>query len=426
MSLNRAKKLREERAKLIADAREIFDSIDDKTGEADAKEKEQRFDDLMEQADNKLAEAVRHEKLHDAEKSLEEPADERQAGREDGTATQEETSADETREQDYAQAFSAWCRGGHEVLSSEQRGVLQSGFQTINPDEIRAQGVTTPAAGGYTVPEGFQNNLERAMLAFGGMREAGDPMPTETGNDLPWPTTNDTNQKGELIGENTAHNEQDVAFGQVIFNSYTYSSKIIRVSLQLMQDGAFNLDQLLPDMMGERIARITNEHFTTGTGTAQPNGVVTAASAGHTAAANNAISYDDLVELEHSVDPAYRRNPGTRFMFNDSTLKILKKLKDTQGRPLWLPGLAVREPDTILQYPYTINQDVANVGSSAISALFGDLKKYKIRDVRGVTVLRLVERYAEFLQIGFLAFSRHDGELVDAGTNPVKLLTHPV
>jgi HK97 family phage major capsid protein len=132
------------------------------------------------------------------------------------------------------------------------------------------------------------------------------------------------------------------------------------------------------------------------------------------------ITYDDLVELEHSVDPAYRKN--ARFMMSDAALKVIKKLKDGIGRPLWMAGLAVKEPDTINAYPYVINQDMAVPAASAKTVLFGDFSNYFIRRVAGVQVLRLQERYAELNQVGFLCFQRWDGQLVDAGTHPIKYL----
>ena len=118
-------------------------------------------------------------------------------------------------------------------------------------------------------------------------------------------------------------------------------------------------------------------------------------------------------------------------MFADSTLKALKKIKipqfsgDTNGMPLWQPGLVQGQPDRILGYPFVINQDVAAMAASAKAIVFGDLSKYLIRDVRDVTLLRLDERYAENHQVAFLAFSRHDGDLLDAGTDPVKLFVNP-
>ena len=138
-----------------------------------------------------------------------------------------------------------------------------------------------------------------------------------------------------------------------------------------------------------------------------------------TSAAGAAVSYDDLVNLYHSLDPAYRAS--ARFMFNDDTLKVLKKLKDSQGRPLWMPGVVSGEPDAILGKPYTINQSMANVALNSVSVLFGDFSKYVIRKAKGTTVLRLNERYADFLQVGFVGFNRQSGHVINSGA--IKKLT---
>jgi HK97 family phage major capsid protein len=136
------------------------------------------------------------------------------------------------------------------------------------------------------------------------------------------------------------------------------------------------------------------------------------------------VIYDDLVDLFHSVDVAHRMSPGCKWMLADSSIKVIKKIKDSTGRPLWQPGVSAGAgagfPDTILDKPYVLNNDIAVMAANAKSILFGDLSKYKIRQVMGFTLLRLVERYAEFGQVGFLAFMRADGNLIDAGSNPVK------
>jgi len=146
------------------------------------------------------------------------------------------------------------------------------------------------------------------------------------------------------------------------------------------------------------------------------------------------LDYTDLVDLEHSVDPAYRSN-GAQWMFHDTTLALLKSMKAVEdGRPLWLPGLAVNAPDTILGYPFVVNQSMAPAAAGEKAILFGDFSYYFIRDVQDLRILRLEERFAEYLQVGFLAFLRTDGvfagpteiegssELEDNSSSPVKYL----
>ncbi len=285
---------------------------------------------------------------------------------------------------------------------------------------------SSTTTGGYTVADEAMQALEVALLAYGGMRTTSTVIRTATGGPLPIPTTNDTANKGEIIGENTTSNELEMTFGQLVLDAWKYSSKYILASIEFLQDTSINANEFIGTALGTRIARITNDHFTTGT-TSMPQGIVTAAtSSAITTAAAQTITYDNLVDVEHTVDPAYRVN--SRWMMNDSALKIMKKIKilqysgDTTGAPLWVPGLASGAPDTILGYPYVINQSMAATGAGTKSVLFGQLDKYIIRDVRDVTVLRLDELFAVLGQVAFLALSRHDGDLLDAGTHPVKYM----
>lgn len=298
------------------------------------------------------------------------------------------------------------------------------------PEEVRKQILehraqsTTTTAGGYLVPQGFSNALERAMLQFGGMRQSRATLiRTATGNQIEWPTVDDTSNEGALLSENTQDSEQDVTFGQKVLDAYKYTSKIVRVSVELMQDSFFDMGAFLGAALGERLGRIQNRHATVGTGSSQPNGIVVASTAGKTVASSSAVTHDELLDLKHSVDPAYRGQ--AQWMFNDATLLVLKKLKDSQNRPLWLPGIAVREPDTLDGQGYVVNQNMASMEASAKSILYGDFSKYVMREVLGITLVRMVERYADYHQVGFVAIMRFDGELIDAGTHPVKHILHP-
>lgn len=294
--------------------------------------------------------------------------------------------------------------------------------RALQPDESRAMTVGTDSEGGYTVPEGFSGELERAMLAFGGPRQVCRIFSTPTGNDLPWPTVDDTSNTGELLAESgSIGSSTDPTFGVVTFNAYKYSSKAVLVTQELLEDSAFNMGEILGSLLGERIGRITATQFTTGTGSSQPNGLATAATAGVTAASATAITADELIDLVHSLDPAYRGLSSVGFMAEDATIKAIRKLKDGNSQYLWQPGLQSSEPDQILGYPYTVNQDVASIASSAISVLFAAFEKYVIRDVSQVRFYRLEERYRDNDQTGFIMFSRHDGDAIQTGA--IKKLT---
>jgi HK97 family phage major capsid protein len=173
--------------------------------------------------------------------------------------------------------------------------------------------------------------------------------------------------------------------------------------------------------MAERIMRALAAHLATGNGSAQPHGLVTAAAnASLTGVAAAAITFDNLIDLMHSVNPNYRRN-GT-WVINDNTLKAFRKIKDGDQRPIWQGNYTDSQPSTILGRPYVVAHEIADIGASAKSVLFGDLSKFMVREVSGGTVKRLVERYADLNQTGYLLFKRFDSRLIDAGTNPVKYL----
>lgn len=295
--------------------------------------------------------------------------------------------------------------------------------------EERAQTVTT-TGGGYVIPDEMMRALEVALLWYGPMRQASTVIRTETGADLPIPTVNDTGNVGAILDINTQVTNQDVAFGQLVLHAFKYTSKQVLVPVELMQDNAINLPQFLGEALGERIGRIQNTHFTTGAGTTLPFGLVTRAVSGNapTGSVAAGFKYADMVDLEHSVDIAYRRQ-GASFMCNDVVIARLKKLLDTAGRPIWQPadsaGMMAGAPNTLLGYPVWTNNDMSTATTTGTKAvLFGALGKYLIRDTLGITLLRLDERYADYHQVAFLAFARADGDLLNAGTNPVKYMAY--
>src|SRR5690606_11597836 len=219
--------------------------------------------------------------------------------------------------------------------------------------------------------------------------------------------------------------QQDVTFGEAELGAYTYTSKLMKVSWQLLNDSAFNLPQFLARKAGERIGRIWAQHLVSGTGNSQPLGLVDNCEVGHTTANSDpaAITYDDLIELEHSVDPAYRNSSRTRYVLSDGALKLIRKLKDEQDRPLWVPVPAPGFPATINGYSYTVDNSMAAPAVGARSIISGDeYSAYVGRQVQGIQMVRLDERYADFLQSGFFAYARMDATLDD--TDAVRALVH--
>ena len=286
---------------------------------------------------------------------------------------------------------------------------------------------TTDNKGGYTIPEGFSNELAIAEKMWGGMEGVSRIIQTDSGNDIPWPATNDTSNVAYQVDEAADLNTSavDVTFAKALtLKAYKWSSGLVRISQEILEDSYFNMESILADLFGIRMGRGLNAAYTTGAGSGSGTiqGVVTGATNSGVSASGSAITYANLVNLLHSVDPAYRMN--ARFMFNDATLAYLKKIVDGDIRPLWQPAITQGAPDTILGYPYTINQDMASIGASAKSMLFGDFRNYLIRKVRGDRFKILLERYAELDQVAMVLLRRTDGQLLDAGMHPIKYLVH--
>jgi len=298
-------------------------------------------------------------------------------------------------------------------------------FQTAEQREqqraLSTLTTTSPEDGSYLIANEAMLPLERAMLAYGGVRQNSTLLRTRTGANLPIPTSDDTSNEGALLAENTQAVEKDTEFGQLVLGAFKFTSKKVLVSRELFQDSNEDLGAFMFTALGERLGRALNRYATTGTGSSQPNGIVTAATSSGTTLAAKTPTYLELVATEGSVDPSYRI--GASWMFHDTVLQEIKKIVETTtGRPIWLPNMAGGAPDAILGYPYTINQhmDVAAATGSGKSILFGALRKYLYREVQDIEVMRLNELYAEYYQVAFVGWARMDGDLLDAGTHPVK------
>lgn len=332
-----------------------------------------------------------------------------------------EAKADEAKARQIRSAgrelFAKWLKGGDKALTAQDWADVRATMST-----------TTSSEGGYTVPTDVASRIIEVLKAYGGVRGVANVISSSQGNDINFPTSDGTSEVGELVGQNAAATAADPTFGVVTLKTYKFSSKVVAVPYELLQDSNADIEGFITRRLGERLARIENQMFTTGNGTTQPQGVVTAAASGKvgTTGQTTTVIFDDLVDLVHAVDPAYRAG-NCRFMLNDATLKVIRKLKDTQGRPIFLPGydgLGGAMGDTILGYPVTINQDMAAPAANAKSILFGDFSRYLIRDVMGMTLFRFEDSaYAKLGQVGFLAWMRTGGVLADGG-QPIKFYAH--
>jgi HK97 family phage major capsid protein len=318
-----------------------------------------------------------------------------------------------------AKALRAYLGGGMANLNDAQRAEMNA---RVNPDIRAAMSTTTTTEGGYTVATEYMRSLEEAMKAYGGMLEVSTLIQTASGADMNFPTADATAEVGEIVGQNVAVAGLDTAFGNTSLSVYKYSSKKIALPWELVQDSFLDIEAYIQGVLAVRLGRITNTHFTTGTGSGQPRGIVTGAALGKTGTTGQTLSviYDDLVDLEHSVNRAYRRSRGFGVMMADSSLKVVRKIKDSNSRPIFVPGYETNvpggAPDTLLGRPITINDDMAAMAANAKSILMGDFRKYVIRRVMDLTMFRMTDSaFTLNGQVGFVAFQRIGGNLIDAG-----------
>lgn len=295
---------------------------------------------------------------------------------------------------------------------------LRTGVANHDIAELRAQGVATGAAGGFTVPEGFRAKITERLLAFGGISDIAETITTESGNDLPWPTVDDTANQGAIVAEGgTFASGADVVFGQKTLKAFKYmaggaGNVALKVSYELLQDSAFDIAAFLARALGTRIARIQAVHFARGAGTTEPQGLMTGLTSSLTLTTAATPTYDQLVSLVHDVDPDYRM--GARWVFSDAVLENIRKIKDTQNRPLWEPqaqaGMGTLPGGTLLGFPVTIDQGILSTGLSTKVIAFGNISEaYVIRRVRDIQVVVLNEKYSENGQVGYFAWARADG-----------------
>lgn len=399
--------LQEKRRNIAAQMRTLHDKIGDNAWTDEQRTEWNKMKTELDGVDDVIS---REEELRSMDEKFvkeQEAAEAEKRAQKDGEKT---LSVDERR----GQAFTAFLRNGLTNLTPEERQAL---------NEMRAQGVGVNDHGGYTVPKEMQARIVEQMKAYGGIASVAQILTTSDGRTIEWITADGTTEEGELIGENTAATEADTLFGIANLGAKKLSSKIIRVSNELLQDSAINIESYLADRIAQRIGRAEAKYLIQGTGAgtpAQPKGLAASVTGTTQAKTAGKVDWLDVNALLHSLDPAYRNVGNSRLAFNDNTFKVLKEMVDAQNRPLWLPDVAGVAPSTILGKQYVIDQGIADIAKDAKFLYFGDFNRFVVRRVAYMTLKRLVERYAEFDQTAFLAFHRFDCVLED--TSAIKAL----
>ncbi len=419
MSVSKINQLMQERRKVheqMTDLKkEVFGGDEKRTFTADEEAKWAKLDSRYDELDKQIGIEERHLERERTIAGQQAPAELRGDQPKGGMAPEERAAK-------YGSALKDYLINGVRDMSEESRSVLVRP-QFAN-DEKRTMVTTNAASAGFLINNEYGNQLIEIMKHYGGMfravgtrpNEAGEQVPNvlRTSTGAPWstPRMDDTANIGEIIGENVAASDQDLAGDRFELGSYIFSSKAIKLSYAQLQDDAFNITSYINRVSGTRIGRRANVAFTVGTGTNEPTGIIEdAQDSGVTFAANGAgLSQDDFIDAELSVDEAYRQMG--KWMFATETLKILRKMEDTEGRKLWEPSVKAGVPSLFMGREYVINDDLPTIATSSNkSILFGDFSYYTIRMVQDLMVLRANERYIEQFVVGFFGYQRMDGKL---------------
>ena len=399
------------RERLAASTAAAKNLLAEKGSQTWSKEDQTQFDNLADESERITRQIEAHEKMIAADRDA------------------NFTDADEHN-------IRANAKNGKQITEAEKAMniFLRKSFKDMTVEEALAvrntMSTTTGSQGGYSVQTSVASQLIDLMKSYGFMRAVCSQITTDQGNPLSYPTSDGTSEVGEWIAQNTTATGADPTFGTVALNVFKASSKVVAVPIELLQDSQIDIQAMVFKRLAQRIGRIANQGFTTGGGTTDPNGLVTAASVGKqgTTGQTATIIYEDLVDLIDSLDVAYldpSQNPG--FMVSQAMRKVLRKIKDTTGRPLWVDdndkGISQGISSTLMGYPVYINNDLATPAASAKSLAFGNFKNYLIRDAMDITMFRFDDSaYAKLGQVGFLAWARTGGNLLDV--NSVKLYQH--
>jgi HK97 family phage major capsid protein len=369
-------------------------------------------------------------------------------GRQDSPPDPDQRAAGEhNRATDEGLAFEGWARFGCAKAAPETRhfdaarrvGIdIQSNAFTIRFGSLltrasrlpnkRAIGdapqTVTTTGGGYLIPEGFSGMLEKALLMFNPIEAYCTQLVTATGNDIPWPTSNETTHAGAEVAINTTATEQAITLGQVVLKAYKLESQSVLVPFELMQDSYFNMESFIGEVLGERIGRCRAALCVSGAGTTHPTGLAVGATTAATTASASQITNAELLTLLYSVNPAYLQagnNPA--WMFNNATALAIRNMVDGIGRGIWQPDMTGMQPERLHGYPVIMNAAVASIGSGTKPVYFGAFKKFIIRTIGEMRLIRDPYTYSYKDQTFYVAFDRMDCNVLDAGTHPIKYLT---
>lgn len=301
----------------------------------------------------------------------------------------------------YEGAFWSAARFGRNTLTQDEARAL------IGPEELRVLNIGTATAGGNLTPTEFERRLLTILREVNIMRQLSTVIATANDREIPVrdgvTTAGWTTESAVITGE-----ESDETFAQVTLAAHK-ANVMCKVSEELLQDSAFDLQTFLADDMGGALGVLEEAAFVNGNNSGKPNGLLVASTLGKAAASASAITADELIDLFHSLKRVYRAR--ATFVTSDEVAKLVRKLKDGNSQYIWQPGLQAGQPDTLLGRPVAISDGVPAVATGIKVMAFGDISAYWIADRATRTLQRLDELYAGNGQVGFRLWQRVDGDL---------------
>ena len=388
--MSKINELRSQRAKTWEQTKAFLDSHRNEKGILSAEDTE--VYERMEQEIVDLGHEIdRQERMDAMERELVKPVAEPITSKPENTRREEKTG----RASDaYNKAFWNQIRS-KDGISYEVRNALSEGVDT---------------EGGYLVPDEFEKTLIQALEEENVIRAHAHVFTTSSGSHkIPIVATKGV---ANWIDEGAAYGESDDVFGQEQIDAHKVGT-IVKVSEELLNDSAFNLEAYFQAEFARRIGNKEEEAFLIGDGSKKPTGILSdvgGAEIGVTAASDKAITADEIIDLYYSLKAPYRKN--AIWVLNDATVRAIRKLKDANGQYLWQPALREGEIDTLMGKKIVTSAYAPILEAGAKTILFGDLSYYWIGDRQGITFKRLNERYADYGQVGFLASKRVDGKLI--------------
>lgn len=296
-----------------------------------------------------------------------------------------------------------------DVVKSDYDYVRSLAKGEIRSHQFETRGTLTPSNAGGVVPQSFVSRVFDLAREVGPMLDVSEVFNTAGGEDLKIPVLTAYGTAG-LEAAGAAIDESEPTFSSITLGAYKYAF-LVPVARELIEDSGVDVADVLARAAGNSIGVAVNAALTTGTGSSQPNGIMTAAGTGVNGTVVGGFTADEIIDLVYSVDGAVRRLPGTGFLMAPSAIKTARKLKDANDQYIFQPSLAAGTPDSLLGFPVFENPGVAAVGSAAASFGFGYLPSYKVRLAGGLRVDRSDDyKFGNDLSV-FRFMIRVDGDL---------------